>query len=205
MGYHVFTYIGPQLSEALREQFREWKSNYQKIPKELLAKFPVELKTIIRTFTAGFLNEQCGIANRPKLRNHASLPPCLKRTSSTAKPIPCLTTTDSFIKHCSANVDTSMVHQEVMCIYKKALSLRRSTSRETQGPLPIIEFRGLDRKDMLTLVQLFSTDELDSLSQLSNERLHGHIVKYIPCKPFGYLKATRTLAADPRQYSFPIA
>ena len=171
-----------------KKQFSEWKDAFY-IKKSTLNKFPNKFQEMIQKFSNDFLRKQCDLAD-PKMIGYTETggtpgPKIQVKTTSSLKE------TINFVVHAMKGNEAENGEKNTILaqIYRAAIQRGHSSDKD-DDLAPIVDFSGSPREHIQILLEELSAEEPETLKQMTPSQLLGRLLRYVPSKPFEYLKAT---------------
>ena len=195
---YICIIIGIRASEKLSQKFENWKNDFVKIPTNLFEEFPQEFQTKLLEFSKEFLKEQCSKAEAKavehSLASAGSTKPSQDKTNTTV-----LSPLEEIHKHIAQDAKhatTSIATKKRMLskIYTSAITRGHHFDQESDMT-PIVDFSLTPMKDIKYLILQLSADKVETVQQKNFSQLLGQLLKYVPCRPFQFLK---TITSDPK-------
>ena len=144
---------------------------------------------MIQKFSNDFLRKQCDLAD-PKMIGYTETggtpgPKIQVKTTSSLKE------TINFVVHAMKGNEAENGEKNTILaqIYRAAIQRGHSSDKD-DDLAPIVDFSGSPREHIQILLEELSAEEPETLKQMTPSQLLGRLLRYVPSKPFEYLKAT---------------
>ena len=151
---------------------------------------------MIQKFSTGFLREQCDRADPKAIEHNPGNSSSNTHFFGTHNKRP-LEETINFVTQAATDIeaDSSEKHIKLAQIYREAIQHGHS-SDEDDDLAPIVDFSGSPQEHIQILLEELSPDEPETIRQMTPSQLLGRLLRYVPSKPFKYLKATTSLSVN---------